>query len=226
MNASAPRPIFVSGIGSIAEDFAPLREVFDGAVGAGSAGGRAVAERADRLADRLHAIEGPRVLVGHGLGAAVALETVLRHHGLVDGLVMISAGARLPFEEASDDFQERCDRLARAAFAAATDDDVAGRRSALIAAGEERLLADMACCADFDARDRLGAVDLPAMVVSAADDVLIPPWLGEELAAGLPLAHMVVVEGSGHLLPLERPAALSLLVAGYLARLEITLAGM
>jgi pimeloyl-ACP methyl ester carboxylesterase len=231
----APRPIFIPGVGSLADDFAHQSEVFEGGIvhdpRAGGADAATMAGRAERLVAELRALGAPRVLVGHSLGAAVALEAAIAAPESVDGLVLINSGAQIPLPEGvlaavERDFAGECDRLARASFAAATDEQVEARRAALMGAGRQELAAAYACCREFDARDRLGAVEIPALVVAAAEDALMPVWLSEELANGLPMAHMVVVEGSGHLLPMERPKAFDLLVAGYLARLELTLTGM
>jgi len=188
-------------------------------------------EHAERLALELRSTPGPTVLVGHSLGAAIAIETALHEPELVDGLVLVTSGAHIPMPDTrlravKEDFAAECNRLARASFVAATDEQLVQRREALMRAGQDVLSAGYACCRDYDARGRLADVEVPALVIAAADDVLMPTSLSEELANGLPMAHMVVVEGSGHLLPIERPAALDLLVAGYLARLELTLAGM
>ena len=51
---------------------------------------------AGALAPAVESLEGPRALVGHSLGGAVALELARSRPALVDGLVLIASGARLP----------------------------------------------------------------------------------------------------------------------------------
>jgi pimeloyl-ACP methyl ester carboxylesterase len=57
----------------------------------------------------------------------------------------------------------------------------------------------------MDLRSDLGKADVPARVVVGRRDVLLPPRLSRELAAALPDAHLEVVPGAGHMLPLEVP---------------------
>jgi pimeloyl-ACP methyl ester carboxylesterase len=61
----------------------------------------------------------------------------------------------------------------------------------------------------IDSRPSLGAIRVPTLVLCGDADVLTPPALSEELAAGIPDARLVMIEGSGHLSTLERPEAVN-----------------
>jgi pimeloyl-ACP methyl ester carboxylesterase len=50
----------------------------------------------------------------------------------------------------------------------------------------------------FDTRDRLHRIAAPTMVLVGQEDILTPPILSRELAAGIPNAELVVLEGGGH----------------------------
>lgn len=56
----------------------------------------------------------------------------------------------------------------------------------------------------FDARDRLAAITVPALVIAGAAD-LMPPEKVKQLADGLPRARFVLFERSGHFAPVEEP---------------------
>lgn len=58
----------------------------------------------------------------------------------------------------------------------------------------------------FSSIDRLGQVSVPTLLLHGEQDVLIPFRNGQTLAAGIPDAKLVSMEGAGHLLPMERPA--------------------
>jgi pimeloyl-ACP methyl ester carboxylesterase len=50
----------------------------------------------------------------------------------------------------------------------------------------------------FDTRDRLREITAPTMVIVGKEDILTPPILSEEIAARIPNAELVVLEGGGH----------------------------
>lgn len=57
-----------------------------------------------------------------------------------------------------------------------------------------------------DYRPLLARIGCPTLVLCGDRDQLTPPEVHRELAAGIRSARLVVVEGAGHLPPLERPA--------------------
>jgi 3-oxoadipate enol-lactonase len=71
----------------------------------------------------------------------------------------------------------------------------------------------------FDALDRLGRIDSPTLVIVGDQDLLTPPWVAREVAAGIPGARFEIVTGDGasHVLPLERPDDFNQLVTSFLA---------
>lgn len=58
-----------------------------------------------------------------------------------------------------------------------------------------------------DSRPDLARIAVPTLVAVGAGDQLTPPDLAAEIAGLTPSAVLRVVEGAGHLLPMERPAA-------------------
>jgi pimeloyl-ACP methyl ester carboxylesterase len=46
--------------------------------------------------------------------------------------------------------------------------------------------------------DRLGEIDVPTLVIAGRDDFVFPPECQEELAAGIPGAHLQIIERAGH----------------------------
>ena len=69
-----------------------------------------------------------------------------------------------------------------------------------------------------DSRPLLPAIACPALVLCGREDALTPVAIHEEMAGAIPGAHLVVVDGSGHLSPLERPAAVTAALAAWLDR--------
>jgi pimeloyl-ACP methyl ester carboxylesterase len=70
-------------------------------------------------------------------------------------------------------------------------------------------------------RERLGALDLPTLVVWGDRDALMPVDTGERLAGLIAGARLVVVEGCGHAVPEERPEVLVELVREFLGAPDV-----
>lgn len=77
------------------------------------------------------------------------------------------------------------------------------------------------CCeaiATFDARDRLGAIAVPSLVIAGADDPATPPAMVRVIADGIPGASFVVIPDAAHLVNAEQPDAINAALAKHLKR--------
>ncbi len=232
---SVPRPILIHGSGGDHRVWTAQTAVLAGAI-AVDLPGHPDGEPLDdvvalgaRVAGAVATVPGPRVLIGHSLGGAVALEVVRTRPGLVDGLVVIASGARLGVPDAimaraRDDFAGERERLVAASFADPDATMAALVRAALDAAGPDALVADYAACRTVDLRGGLGGVRVPVLVIAGGDDPLTPVHHAEALARELPVSRMVVIPGARHMPMAEFDVTVNLLLAAWLARVELTLA--
>lgn len=168
------------------------------------------------------------VLVGISMGGYVALEIALRNTGRVKALALFNTSAIAAPEDRrqnsrnlvslveSGGFQEAINRTAPA---------VSRGIPAVLKVVEtmtldlgERVFVDqqLAVLGRNDRQDELAGLNGPVLVVGAAEDTITPPELGEELAKGLPDARFVLIEGSGHFLPLEQPQAAAAALRAFL----------
>ena len=161
---------------------------------------RTVAEMAAAVAHDVAARGlGRLVVAGHSLGGAIALELALLRPSWLAGVALISTGARLRVHP---------EILA----AVAADDGEALARWGLpwpARAPVATHVADWRAANDFDRMARLAEVGVPALVVVGTNDTLTPPKYADALARGIPGATLVVIEGAGHIVHEERPAALA-----------------
>jgi aminoacrylate hydrolase len=67
-----------------------------------------------------------------------------------------------------------------------------------------------------DHRHRLRQIRLPTLVIVARDDMITPPFYSEELAAAIPGATLVLLEGGGHFSPAIESSAYNAAVGGFL----------
>ena len=75
-----------------------------------------------------------------------------------------------------------------------------------------------AIMARTDHRETLSKLNIPVLVVCGKEDLVTPPVLSEELAALIPGAQLEWIEGAGHMVPMEQPAALADLLKKFIAR--------
>ena len=227
--------MFIHGAGRTPASWGPQLARFEGALavalpghpdGAPLLGTQAMAEW---VIAEVEEVPGPMVMVGHSLGGAVALEIALARPDLVAGLVLVSTGARLPVPDEAiaridADFEAECARMVEASWLYHEPDLIRRGTNSVISMGPESLRADYLSARDHDLRGKLGAIDVPAMVMSGESDPLVPTWLSEELADELSGATLAIIAETAHVPQLERPDMIDLLIAAFLARIELALA--
>jgi pimeloyl-ACP methyl ester carboxylesterase len=67
-----------------------------------------------------------------------------------------------------------------------------------------------------DRRERLGAIQVPTLVIAGSEDALVPPYLGRELADHIPGARYSLIHGVGHSANLEGRSEFNRLVREFL----------
>jgi pimeloyl-ACP methyl ester carboxylesterase len=159
-------------------------------------------------------------LIGHSMGSLIALETAARHPEKVSALALICTAAAMRVSPALLSAAEADERAAveminhwghghRAAIGGSLapglwmmgcGDRVLGR------APEGVIHADLAACHAYEnALAAAAKVKVPATVVVGERDQMTPLKSGQELAAALHDARVVVIPGAGHMLMSERP---------------------
>jgi pimeloyl-ACP methyl ester carboxylesterase len=161
-------------------------------------------------------------LVGFSMGGYVAREMVRQAPDRVTALILIATSARGDTVERSMSKRFAAKQVERASFkglsrpavvaalhpARARDEVLIGRMLAMGSRlGGEVFLRQAMLQRDGDL-DRLDEIRCPALVIAAAEDALRSVAESEELARGIPGATLKVLEGSGHMLPMEVPGLL------------------
>jgi len=166
------------------------------------------------------------VLVGHSLGGAVALWTVLERDLAVDGLVLTGTGPRLPvlvdllawleddFERAIE-FLHEPDRLFH-------DPDPDLREASirrLNETGQAVTRRDFQTSNRFNVIGQLAEVDHPAAAVVGEYDQLTPLRYHQYFGEELPDCSVLRIQNAAHLAMLEQPHAFNAVLSMFLDRI-------
>lgn len=164
-------------------------------------------------------------VVGHSVGGWIAAELAVAHPEKVDRLALVgAAGLGVSGAPIADLFAMTPEQLVATVF-----EDKGAIPSILPAQmdleymvqvyRERTTLAALAWNPTYDPklRRRLRRVTSPTLVLWGENDRLIPRAHGEAYAAGIPNARLAIVPGTGHMVPLERPAEFARRVAQFLA---------
>ncbi|MFL5306492.1 MAG: alpha/beta fold hydrolase [Polyangia bacterium] len=153
---------------------------------------------------------GSAVLVGHSMGALVAMEAALAWPDKVRALVLVAAAPRLPVDPQLLALLETDPEAARVWLA---DHGLSPRakpavRRGMLAAGpgapDDVARADFQLVRDTDLTARMPALRCPTVWIDGADDRIVPA----ESRHGR-RGEIIVVPDAGHLLPIEAPAAIA-----------------
>jgi pimeloyl-ACP methyl ester carboxylesterase len=181
-----------------------------------------MADMADDAADLLgHLDTGSAHVYGVSMGGMIAQELALSHPGRVRTLVLGCTSPCLPAmppsEKAARDVMESAELPLREAFernmwTGYSDDYLAAHKNDLwlraqVEAGLtpplESLRHHYTAVGGFDARERLGQIRAPTLVMTGDDDPLVPPGNSRFLAEHIPGAELIVFPGGRHAFNVE-----------------------
>lgn len=168
-------------------------------------------------------------LGGLSLGGMIALWAGAHHPERVDRVVACCTAACL---EPPEQWTDRAatvrargtdavadavvERWVTPGYAARYPERVARLRDMVRATPDEGYAGCSEAIAGMDLRAALADLVAPTLVVAAADDPATPPSYAEEIASLAADARVAVVDGAAHLAAVERPEAVTDLIAGHL----------
>lgn len=191
-----------------------------------------VAEMADWVAALAAAAGLKRAsVVGHSLGSLAALETAIRHPGLVERLALLGTAAPMPVGDAflaaaKDDspaafeMQTTWGHARNVALAASPAPGIvlagSGRRLVGRAAPGVQHSDLSACHAWAPSAEAIRSLAIPTLVVAGRRDQMTPLKAGRALASEIPGARFVALD-TGHALMGEAPREVARLLRDFLA---------
>jgi 3-oxoadipate enol-lactonase/4-carboxymuconolactone decarboxylase len=156
------------------------------------------------------------VLVGHGMGASIAIETTARAPRRVSALVLVGAAERPQITNETLRTWENVMRgrapqpFTTEAFCPKTDFAVMRKAWMEQVKTDPRVrYFDLLAWSRYEAKPRLGSIGVPTLIVTAGDDAMTSPAQAADLRRSIPGSDLVSVDNAGHMLPLEKPAELA-----------------
>ena len=86
----------------------------------------------------------------------------------------------------------------------------------VLRADPETLRRDFNACSKFDARPILLGLRAPTLIVFGKDDRIVPVLYGDVLRESISGSVMRLIDGAGHMVPLEQPVCLARAMAYFL----------
>ncbi len=163
----------------------------------------------------LGATDGPVVPVGSSMGGYLAFELWRQAPERIAGLGLVGTRPGADSPEARE-AREATLRLIAEGGVAALWEQMEPKLTAAPVDGlapnrdEARVVNAVKAIRDReDSTALLPEIGVPVLVVAGEEDALIPPAESEAMVAALPNARLVLMPGTGHLPPVERPDDLS-----------------
>lgn len=174
-------------------------------------------------------------IVGHSMGALIALETAARHPGVVSTLILCGAASALPVNRELLAAAESGDHLAYELMTSWGLGRVShrgghptpglwmvGSTIRLLERARPGVLAnDLHACNNYShGPEAASLIKVPTLMITGSIDVMAPPAAARPLRDRIADLEEVVIAGAGHIMMFEQPDPFIDAVAGFLARRE------
>ena len=167
------------------------------------------------------------VLVGHSMGAAIALEAARRDPERVRGLGLIAAGSVFhcskPLESIKNPamLADARDWLVSSLFASGVDKKLQSRVvDALRQVRPAVLAADLLACSKYEFMPLPKNCAMPVLVIHGSDDRIVLKQDSQHLVHSIPQAKLVKVPSAGHMVMLEAPEKVGDLLAHFVKKVN------
>jgi pimeloyl-ACP methyl ester carboxylesterase len=174
---------------------------------------------------------GAAAVVGHSMGALVALELAADQGEMVEALVLVGVNGEMPVHPDLQVAADHSDPLAVDLIISWSygqpgrlgghpqpgTREIATCRRLLERGLRRNLGVDLSACSAYRGSEAASRVRCPTLVIAGRLDRMTPLAGARKLAAAIPGARVEVVEGAGHMVMTEAPDRVRRLVATFLS---------
>lgn len=198
--------------------------------GHGKSGGqsmKSVREYADAVAAFVDAMDLKNVcLVGHSMGAGIALTIANNNNKRVSSIAMIGGASKMIVSDSildglKNNFVPTIDNIVKYSWYKNTGAFFKQKmRQRMIDAGSDVVFDDFFACSQLDLSERLEHVHIPALVIASDFDRMVPLDVSRKMADKMGNAKFVPLEKCGHFQHIEQTGKVAEEIANFLAGLE------
>ena len=170
-------------------------------------------------------------LVGHSMGAAIALNASLSQHWRISSVVTIGGASKMIVNDSileglQNTFEATVDSIVKYSWhkqtgAIADSEQMATyfrekAKQRILNAGSGTVHGDFLACSRFDLDGRLREISVPVLVIASDCDRMVPLHVSREMAEKLPNAQFVTLEGCGHFQHIEQTSRVATELSNFL----------
>lgn len=174
-------------------------------------------------------------LVGHSMGAAVALNASLNHHRRICSVVAIGGASKMIVNDAileglQDTFEATVDSIVRYSWhkktgAVADSPQMAAffrekAKQRMLDAGSKTVFGDFLACSRFDLSKRVGEIVVPVLVIASDCDRMVPLNVSWEMSEVLKNSYFVCLENCGHFQHIEQTGKVAAELVNFLSKIQ------
>lgn len=170
------------------------------------------------------------MLVGHSLGSAIALQFAIHYSEYISGIVCMGGGMKMPVNSLFLDFLktnptqlpvEITEMICKFSLAKENRSKFSRALQKSIALSKvDVMYGDLKACNELDLTQDANKIKVPALIVCGSEDKMTPPDLSRSLAATISRSTLILIEGAGHMVMIEKPAAFNNSLEGFAASIS------
>lgn len=168
------------------------------------------------------------VLVGLSMGSAIAMQLALRYPKRVLGLGLLGSGAKLRVDplvlESSANpsaYQATVSLVVENSYSPDVDPRVKELAAQRLEETRPSVLhSDFLACDSFDVMEKVNKIRVPTLLICGSEDRMTPKKFSEYLRSQIEGSRLEVVQGSGHMVTIEKPDETANLLEDFLNSIQ------